>query len=133
VKLALAVLSGFLLLMAVPVQSADRDEPRLRLRTARRIAFSPVEVFFVAELVGGDEIESFYCPALVWEWGDGSRSVSQSDCPPFSAEGELQRFFTARHVYRHSGNHEVRLTLRKVDRAVASAAVSIQVRSRFGN
>ena len=132
-KLALVVLSGAALLIPPAARTADLEEPRLTLRTARRVAFSPVEAFFVAELVGGDEIEEFYCPELVWEWGDGSRSVSQSDCPPFAPDDELQRLFTARHVYRHSGNHQIRLTLQKADRAIAAASVSIVVHSRFGN
>jgi hypothetical protein len=133
VKLASAVLVGAALLTPPTARGTELEAPTLRLRTAQRIAFSPVEAFFVAELVGGDEVEEFYCPELVWEWGDGSRSVSQSDCPPFGAEGELQRFFTARHLFRFSGNHDVRLILRRADRAVASASVTILVRSRFGD
>jgi len=131
-RLALVAIVGVLLLPG-EVRSADTAQPRLELRTARRIVFSPVEAFFVAELEGGDEIEEFYCPELVWEWGDGSRSVRQSDCAPFGPNRELQRLFTARHVYRYGGHHAVRLTLRKAERPIASASVNIDVRSRFGN
>lgn len=132
-KRTLAVLTGAALLLPGATRGAEQEAPRLELRTARRVAFSPVEAFFVAELRGGDEVEEFYCPELVWEWGDGSRSIRQSDCPPFDPDGELRRFYTARHVYRWAGNHQVRLTLRKADRAIASASVSLSVHSRFGN
>lgn len=132
-KLALVALSGAALLIPSAAPAAELEKPGLTLRTAQRIAFSPVEVFFVAELVGGHEIEEFYCPEVVWEWGDGSRSINQSDCAPFTASDQLQRLFTARHVYRHSGTHRVRLILQKADRAIAIASVRLMVRSRFGN
>ena len=131
---AVVVLLGLALLIPSTAGSdAAVDEPRLKLRTARRVAFSPVDVFVVAELVGGDDLEEYYCPGLVWDWGDGSRSASQSDCSPFEPGHELQRLFTARHVYRHAGHHRVRLILHKANRAVASASMKILVRSRFGN
>src|SRR5882762_1637781 len=36
-------------------------KPRLDLRASPRLAVMPVDVLVVAELVGGDEIEDFYC------------------------------------------------------------------------
>ena len=39
-------------------------KPRLELRVAPRMAFSPVLVLLTAELRSGDDIEEFYCPAL---------------------------------------------------------------------
>ena len=129
---ALGMLLGLALLSPAPA-STGPDRPRLKLRTTKRVAFSPVSVFVVAELVGGEDTEEFYCPGVVWDWGDGTRSAHESDCPPFMAGDELQRHFTARHVYRHAGHHRVRLILHKANRSVASASVRILVRSRFGN
>ncbi len=130
---AVSMLVGLALLLPSTAGSdADADEPRLSLRTARRVAFSPIDVFVVAELEGGDDLEEYYCPGLVWDWGDGSRSAVESDCPPFEPGDQLQRHFTAYHVYRHAGNHRVRLILHKANRAVASASVTILVHSRFG-
>ena len=34
-------------------------KPRLDLRAAPRMAFSPVNVFFIAELQGGDDVEEY--------------------------------------------------------------------------
>lgn len=46
---------------------------------------SPVHL--TAELKG-PEVEEFYCPKVVWEKPDTTRSVSESDCPPFEARHE---------------------------------------------
>ena len=129
---ALGMLLGLALLSPTPVSSGP-DKPRLKLRTLQRVAFSPVSVFVVAELVGGTDGEELYCPGLVWEWGDGTRSAHEADCPPFMAGDEPQRHFTARHVYREAGQHRVRLILRKATRSVVSGSMRIMIRSRFGN
>ena len=104
----LGMLLGLALLSPAPASSGP-DKPRLELRTLQRVAFSPVSVFVVAELVGGEDTEELYCPGLVWDWGDGTRSAHESDCPPFVTGDDLQRRFTARHVYRDAGDHRVRL------------------------
>jgi hypothetical protein len=133
-KPLLVVISGLLALIPASLGAGtDATEPRLELRTARRVGFSPVEALFVAKLVGGDELEEYYCPGVVWEWGDGSRSYSESDCPPFRPHDALQRVFTARHLYRIAGDHDVRVILLKSDRAIASASVRVLVRPRFGD
>src|SRR5690349_22890008 len=57
----------------------DQDEkgkkPQLSLRASPPISFSPANIHLVAELKGGaDDYEEFYCPAIEWDWGDGTRS-----------------------------------------------------------
>jgi hypothetical protein len=101
--------------------------PRLDLRATPRLAFSPVRVFFVAELKGGDDVEEFYCPGLEWEWGDGSRSGTESDCTPFEPGGEVQRFYSAHHAYRAPGEYEIKLRMKRQDHTVALATVSVVV------
>ena len=67
--------------LAVPAMSGDGrgvKKPRLDLRASPRMALMPVDVLVVAELVGGDAIEDFYCPAIEWDWGDGARSAHES-------------------------------------------------------
>jgi hypothetical protein len=86
----------------------------------------------MAELVGGDEHEDYYCPALEWDWGDGNRSAQESDCEPFGPNATLERRFSARHSYHVAGNYNVRLTLRRADRTVAVATVPVLVRG-FGS
>ena len=91
------------------------------------MAFPPVSVLLMAELVGGDEQEDYYCPGLEWEWGDGTKSARESDCEPFAPGTALERRFSERHAYRAPGNYSIRLTLRRASRAVAVATVAVLV------
>ena len=103
-------------------------KPRLDLRASPRIALPPVDVLVVAELVGGDEIEDFYCPAIEWEWGDGNRSAHEADCPPFRAGMTMARLHSASHAYRRPGAYSIRVTLRRVGRALAAATTQVDIR-----
>lgn len=85
-------------------------KPRLELRVAPRMAFSPVLVLLTAELRSGDDIEEFYCPALEWDWDDGGKSIRESDCPPFEPGSVLERRFTAEHAYRSAGVYNVKVS-----------------------
>ena len=47
---------------------------------------APARVVLTAELTGGaNDFEEFYCGAVEWEWGDGTKSESSSDCAPYEA------------------------------------------------
>jgi len=132
-----SVLAGsFLVLMAAASTGADGGKlrrPRLDLRASPRVAFSPAYVLLTAELVGGDEVEDFYCPGLEWNWGDGAKSVRESDCPPYETGRELERRFSAEHGYRHAGDYQVTVTLRRANRSVAEASARIAVRPGLGD
>jgi hypothetical protein len=101
--------------------------PRLDLRASPRSAFPPVTVLVTGQLVGGDDVEEYYCPALEWDWGDGGRSAQESDCPPFDADTKMARRFTSRHAYHEPGYYEIRLTLRRGSRHVAVGVVTVSV------
>jgi hypothetical protein len=110
--------------------AADEREaarPRLELRATPTASFSPAQVLIVGRLVGGEDIEEFYCPAFEWEWGDGERSIRESDCPPFDDETKMARLFSLIHQYREPGAFRVRLTLRRGGRLVATASVPLRV------
>jgi hypothetical protein len=108
-------------------------KPSLTLRATPRFAFSPAMIFLTAELVGGDDVESFYCPEVEWEWGDGGKSVQEGDCPPFEAGvSKLQRRFTAEHEYKRSGNYIATVRLLRTGKSLAKADVAIQVRPGLG-
>jgi hypothetical protein len=107
---------------------AGLKKPRLDIRATPRLGLAPARVLATAELVGGEAAEEFYCPLLEWDWDDGTRSVRESDCPPFEPGATLERHFTADHVYRRSGNYSVRVTLRRASRSVAAASVSVGLR-----
>jgi len=107
------------------------QKPHLDLRASPRVAFSPVEVLVIGELKGGQDSEEFYCPGLVWDWGDGSRSAHESDCSPYQDGAELDRLFTARHAFRAPGAYSVHLYLIRAGRTVTTAAVPIMVYGHF--
>jgi hypothetical protein len=104
--------------------------PDLTLRATPSTAFSPATVMVVAKLVGGEDSEEFYCPAVEWDWGDGSRSMREGDCPPFDEGTRIARTYSVLYRYHEAGDFRVRLTLRRAGRAVASATVSVRVLGR---
>ena len=112
---------------------ARARKPRLEVRTTHSLGFTPVQVMAVAELVGGQDLEDYYCVGLEWDWGDGTRSYRESDCDPFEAGMEIDRFFSARHVYAVPGEYRVRVSLVRAERRVARAGASVRIMSRFAS
>jgi hypothetical protein len=112
--------------------TADDAKARLRVRVSPRMALSPTQVLASAQLVGGDGSEEYYCPGLVWDWDDGSRSAHEADCAPYAPGIELERRFSARHVYRAPGEYTVRLTMQRAGRSVAVASARVSVRGPGG-
>lgn len=110
---------------------ARARKPRLEVRTTQSLKSTPVQVTAVAELVGGEDVEDFYCVGLEWDWGDGTRSYRESDCDPFEDGMEIARFFSARHVYVVPGDYRVRVTLVRAERAVAAAGSNVQIMGRL--
>lgn len=109
-------------------QRASR-RPVLTLRATPGVSFAPANVLFVAELVGGDTLEDFYCPEIVWDFDDGRRSASQTECEPFGADSALERRFLVRQSYTQAGQYRPTITLRRSDAVVARAAVTVLVPS----
>jgi hypothetical protein len=103
------------------------ERPAFKLRASPGMAFPPAEVFLMAELVDGADQQDFHCPEIEWDFADGSRSVHQEDCEPFTAETKLERRFTQRHAYDAPGEYQVIVTLRRTNRVLAQAATTIVV------
>jgi hypothetical protein len=125
-----------LALAAGPALAAEAKpkKPRLELKATPRMAFSPVNVFFTAELSGGDDVEELYCPELEWEWDDGGKSTQESDCAPFEAgKTKIERRFTTDHAYRRAGVYNVKVTMRRAGRSLAAASVRVTVRPGLGD
>ena len=113
---------------------AKLKKPRLDLRATPRMAFSPVNIFLIAELQGGDDVEEYYCPQLEWDWDDGGKSVHEGDCPPFVAgTTKIERRFTAEHEYRRSGIYSIKVTMRRANRSLAASNVRVTVRPGLGD
>jgi len=131
VSMAALALSAFL----APAAAEDEvKKPSLELRVTPRMGFSPINALFTLELNGGGEHEDYYCPELEWEWGDGSRSVQESDCDPFvPGETKIERRFTSRHLFKQSGNYSVTVRLKRVDKTIAKVSAQLTVRPGIGD
>ena len=112
---------------------ARARKPRLELRTNFGASLAPVHVMAVAELVGGEDLEEFYCVGLRWDWGDGTRSYRESDCDPFEPGMDVARFFSARHAYYRPGQYSVRVSLVRADREVAVARATVRILGRVAS
>ena len=112
-----------------PKDNPDAKRPQVKLKAQPVIAMSPARVVLTAELVGGaNDFEEFYCAAIEWEWGDGTKSESSTDCAPYEAgKSEIKRRFTVEHVFR-VGAYRVMFHLKRRDKSVGVATVNIQVR-----
>ena len=110
-------------------KESDSTRPKITLKAQPTISMAPSRVVLTAELVGGaNDYEEFYCPTVQWDWGDGTQSESTMDCEPYEAgKSEIKRRFTVEHVFR-TGAYKVMFRLKRRDRALAAATVSIQVR-----
>jgi hypothetical protein len=112
---------------------ARARKPRLELRANLAASLAPVRVMAVAELVGGEDLEEFYCVGLRWDWGDGTRSYRESDCDPFEEGMDVARFFSARHAYYRPGVYDVRVSLVRADREVAVARTTVRIHGRVAS
>ena len=139
-RAAVVVMLSAALVLPGAARAGDKDKakgngsrPRLDMRVSPRFAFSPAEVMVTAELLGGTAIEEFHCPELEWDWDDGSKSVQEPDCDPLEADGDIERRFTAHHVFSLAANYSVKLTLRKGEKVLATQTVKVTVRPGAGD
>ena len=118
---------------AAPQDTTERKEvkkPSLSLKASPTIVFSPARVVVTAELKGGaDDSAELYCPSLEWDWGDGTRSESGTDCEPYEAgKSTIQRRYTTSHTYNIAGNYRVQLRLKRGSKTILGGHVSVQVK-----
>ena len=108
----------------------DAKRPKMVLKAQPAMAIAPARVVLTAELIGGaNDFEDYYCPTIEWEWGDGTRSESSADCAPYEAgKSEIRRRFTVEHVFKRFGNYRVLFHLKRHDKSVGSASVTLQIR-----
>jgi hypothetical protein len=87
---------------------------------------------------GSDGYADFYCPAIEWDWGDGTTSGNSEDCDPYQeGKSTIKRRYSTEHVFRQPGTFQVFFRLKQRDRVVASSSSNVQVRAgvrdEFGN
>jgi hypothetical protein len=130
---AVSLLAPALRLAAEDEKAKKGKKPGLELRATPRYSFSPAEIFFTAELKGGDDVEEVYCPEVEWEWGDGGKSVREADCDPWVPTSKIERRFTAHHTFQFAGLYRTKVTLRKSGKNVMSQTVQVTVRAGLGD
>jgi len=110
-------------------KESNDTKPKVSLKAQPVIAMAPARVVLTAELTGGaNDFEDFYCAGVEWEWGDGTKSESSSDCAPYEpGKSEIKRRFTVEHVFR-AGVYRVMFHLKRHDKMVGSAMVQLQIR-----
>lgn len=124
---------GLLLASSVAISGRERGgnnkKPSLSLKATPAVSFAPARIVIVADLRGGGEIESFYCPSVEWEWGDGTISSSEADCTPYDeGKSQIRRRYSVEHQYKNPGQFRVVLRLKKGEKISAMANTNIQVR-----
>lgn len=50
-----------------------------------------------------DDPETYYCLDEIWDWGDGTESVSEPDCDPFEEGTDLKMNFMDTHYFGPAG------------------------------
>ena len=128
----IALIAAFALSAAVLGEGSAQkpDKPSLSLKANPSITFSPANIFFAAEVRGGpDDFEELYCPAVEWEWGDGTKDQSSADCEPYEAgKSQIKRRYVAQKRYQSSGDYRVAFRLKQKDRTVGTATTQLKIR-----
>jgi hypothetical protein len=138
-----AVLAGVCVagtLLAAAAQKADQKvaqkqgddkRPSLALKVTPPLGFSPLRVHASLDVRGGpDNAEDFYCPAIEWDWGDGTVSETSEDCEPYAeSSSTIRRRFSADHTFQQGGAYRVMFRLKQKGKVIASASSNVQVRA----
>jgi hypothetical protein len=120
-------------------RSGDDKKPSLSLRATPPVGFSPLRVRLVVDVKGGsDDYAEFYCPAIEWDWGDGTVSGNSEDCDPYQAgKSTIKRRYSTEHIFRQPGTFQVFFRLKQRDRVIGASSSNVQVRAgvrdEFGN
>jgi hypothetical protein len=100
------------------------------VRTSPQSGFSPLRVVATAELRGGsDDYKAFYCPAIEWEWGDGTRTEQRVDCDPYEAgTSEVKRRYTVERLFHSAGDYKVIFRMKQNNKVVGSGQTLLRIR-----
>jgi hypothetical protein len=115
--------------------SAQDRRPKLAVRAQPNVGSTPARIILTAELLGGaDDFEEYYCPTVIWEWGDDTVSESTVDCDPYQpGTSQIRRRYTVEHIFRRAGRYRVYFRLKQRSRIVASASVPLQITAGAGD
>ena len=111
-------------------RSGDDRKPSLSLKATPPVGFSPLRVRLVVDVKNGaNDYQEYYCPAVQWDWGDGTVSENSEDCDPYQAgKSEIRRRYSVEHVFRQAGTYQVFFRLKQRDRVIAAISANVEVR-----
>jgi hypothetical protein len=133
-----ALCASTLLLLAgvsAPAQTDDKVEkkepkrPSLSLKATPGTGMVPIRVSATAEFKGGDDdYQEYYCPAVEWNWGDGTVSESAIDCEPYQAGvSQIRRRFSGSHTYKRAGAYRIIFRLKHRDKVLTSQTATVRL------
>jgi hypothetical protein len=111
-------------------RGGDDRKPSLSLKANPPVGFSPLRVRLVVDVKNGaNDYQEYYCPAVQWDWGDGTVSENSEDCDPYQAgKSEIRRRYSVEHVFRQAGTYQVFFRLKQRDRVIAAISANVEVR-----
>ena len=106
------------------------SKPRLTLKASPMNGPASTLFVFQAILTGGEDSEDFYCLSTEWIWEEqADSSINESECPPYKAgETKVDRSFSEEQSFRTPGKHLVQVVLRKGEKQIATAFITVTVR-----
>jgi hypothetical protein len=128
---AAALAVGFSTAASIDAQRGNDDKkPSLAFRVTPPFGFAPLKVRVTVDVRGGaDDYPDFYCPAIEWDWADGTESETTEDCAPYEAgKSTINRRYTSEHTYQQSGNYQIYFRMRQKDKIVGAGNGTVQVR-----
>ena len=89
-------------LFAAQQKQSDDKRPSLSLKVTPPLGFSPLRVRASVDVRGGaDDSIDYYCPAIEWDWSDGTKSETSEDCDPYQeGTSSIRRRFSADHTFQ---------------------------------
>jgi hypothetical protein len=126
---SLFAIGAVLLAQSDPKPKAEAKRPQITLKATPASGMVPVRVMGIAELKGGsDDFEEYYCPAIEWNWDDGTVSESSNDCEPYEAgKSVIQRKYTVTHPYKQGGHYRITFKLKQKQKVVGGANTVVQL------
>jgi hypothetical protein len=118
-----------LLAQTDPKPKTEAKRPQISLKATPATGVVPVKILGIAELKGGDDdFAEYYCPAIEWNWDDGTVSESSNDCEPYEAgKSQIKRKYSVTHSYKQGGQYRITFKLKQKQKTVAGANTVVQL------
>ena len=111
-------------LLLAALAAGSSGKPKVEFKPTRAITQLTVGrcealVTFRLKVADGGS-DDYYCPRVVFEWEDGTRSSEESDCAPFedAAATDHERTWTRSRGFQKPGTYLIRAHLCKASRRI---------------